>query len=131
MLTRGATLISVVLLVSLLLPQNSSAKTQAVLGSLTITGAGPTDLVGVEVTHKPGFEKTSSQQLPPFTAPIFLDEDANDTNGDVLNSRFETTLMLTDQYRRPEDHRPDYPGSRREPVGADHRESGWPRDRPD
>jgi len=69
MLTRGAILISVVLLVSLLLPQNSSAKTQTVLGSLTITGAGPTDLVGVVVTHNPGFEKTISQQLPPSRPP--------------------------------------------------------------
>ena len=95
MLTRRATLISVVLLASLLLPQNSSAKTQTVLGSLTITGAGPTDLVGVVVTHNPGFEKTISQQIPPFTVPIFVDVDTNDTTGDVVHSRFETTVILT------------------------------------
>ena len=95
MLIRRAALISVVLLVSLLLPQNSSARTQTVLGSLTITGAGPTDLVGVAVTHNPGFEKTISQQIPPFTVPVFVDADVDDTSGQVVNSRFETTVILT------------------------------------
>ena len=95
MLTRRATLISVVLLVNLLLPQNSSAKTQKVFGSLTITGAGPTDLVGVAVTHNPGFEKTVSQQIPPFTLPVFVDADVDDNTGQVVNSRFETTVILT------------------------------------
>jgi hypothetical protein len=95
MLSHRATLILVALLVSLLLPQNSSAKSQTVLGSLTITGAGPTDLVGVVVTHNPGFEKTISQQIPPYTVPIFVDADVDDTTGQVVNSRFETTVILT------------------------------------
>jgi len=98
MLTRRATLISVVLVAlaaAVLLPQKSSAGTQTVLGSLTITGAGPTDLVGVVITHNPGFEKTISQQIPPFIVPIFVDGDTDDMTGQVVNSRFETTVILT------------------------------------
>lgn len=110
MLTRRATLISVVLLVNLLLPQNSSAKTQTVPGSLTITGAGPTDLVGVVVTHNPGFEKTISQQIPPFTVPIFVDGDTDDTTGGTLNLTLTildasgTTTLATSMVSLPPPH---------------------------
>jgi len=87
------------LLLALFLPTGASAATQTIVGSVTVTNGTftdpPTDLVGVAIIHNPGFEKTSSQQLPPFTAPIFLDVDKSDTTGDVLNSRFDTTLLLT------------------------------------
>ncbi len=98
MLTHRATLMSVVLVVLLvgpLLPQYSSAGTQTVLASLTITGAGPTDLTGVVVTHNPGFEKTISQPVPPYILPIFVDQDVDDMTGQVVNSRFLTTVILT------------------------------------
>lgn|SRR5574341_1137439 len=99
MRTKHSTWLAAFLLLALFLPTGASAATQTIVGSVTVTNADftapPTDLVGVAIIHNPGFEKTSSQQLPPFTAPIFLDVDTNDTTGDVVHSRFETTLMLT------------------------------------
>jgi hypothetical protein len=98
MLTQRANLVTVfaaVLLAGLLLPQPSTASTQTVLASLTITGAGPTDLTGVVITHNPGFEKTVSQGIPPYTVPVFVDQEVNDMTGQVVNSRFLTTVLLT------------------------------------
>jgi hypothetical protein len=88
-----------VLLVGLLLPRLAWARPQTVLASATITGeagaALTTELVGVAVTHNPGFEKTIVQQLPPFTVPVFVDVEKNDATGQVMISRFDTTLVLT------------------------------------
>lgn len=83
------------LVLGLLLSTEASAKTQTVLGSLKITGAGPLELVGFALTHNPGFEKTITQQIPPFIVPVFVDVDKDDGNGQVLNSRFDTTVVLT------------------------------------
>lgn len=99
MRTKPSICLAAFLLLALLLPTGALAATHTILGSVTVTNgtftAPPTDLVGVAIIHNPGFVKTSSQQLPPYTAPIFLDVDTSDATGDVLNSRFETTLLLT------------------------------------
>ncbi len=88
-------LLAVLVLLVLLLPSGVSARTQTVLGSLTITGAASTDLVGVAVVHNPGFEKAITQQIPPFTTPVFVDVDKDDMTGQVVISRFDTIVVLT------------------------------------
>jgi len=83
------------LLLGLFLSAEASAKTQTVLGSLRITGAGPSELVGFVVSHNPGFEKTITQHIPPFIVSVFVDVDKDNGNGQVVNSRFDTTVVLT------------------------------------
>lgn len=98
MRTRCTALLVTFFFMGLLLPWGASAKTktETILGSLTITGATAAQLVGVVVDHNPGFEKTITLHIPPFTAPIFLDEDKEeDMGGQVVNSRFDTTVVLT------------------------------------
>jgi len=97
MLTKPAIAAGVraLLAVGLLLPPEALAKTQTVLGSVVITGAAPTDLSGVAVIHNPGFEKTTSQQIPPLAFPVFVDVDEDGASGVVLNKRFDTLVMLT------------------------------------
>ena len=88
-------LLAAFLVLGLLLPQAASARAQTILGSLTITGVSPTDLVGIAVIHNPGFEKTITQQIPPLTVPVFVDVDKDDSSGGVLTSRFDTLVVLT------------------------------------
>ena len=87
----------------LVLPAGGWAKTKTVLGSVTITKVGApaltTELVGFAVIANPGLEKAITQQLPPFTLPVFVDGDQDDSGGTgkkpFLNRRFDTTLVLT------------------------------------
>ncbi len=104
MRTRRTALLAILLLLGLLLPWGASAKTktETILGSLTITGATADQLVGVVVDHNPGFEKTITLHIPPFTVPIFLDEDKEeDMGGQVVTSRFDTTVVLTNTTGMP------------------------------
>ncbi len=101
MRARPTALLTLFLLTGLLLPQGATARTQTVLGSLTITGASPSALVGVVVDHNPGFEKTITVPVPPFTAPVFVDVDKDDMSGQVVNSRFDTTVVLTNTTGMP------------------------------
>ncbi|MFN3476666.1 MAG: hypothetical protein ACK4Z6_03815 [Candidatus Methylomirabilales bacterium] len=103
MRTKRATLLSALLLLGLLLPVGASATPLTVIGSLTITKADgtplTTELVGFAVIANPGFEKTITQQIPPFTVPFFVDVDKEDSSGSsgekILKSRFDTTVVLT------------------------------------
>lgn len=110
MRTKHMALLAGLLLFSLLLPPGVSAKTVTMLGSLTITKvvtAGPpivetaltTELVGIALIANPGLEKIITQQLPPFTVPVFVDVDADDVRESsgpkILRKRVDTTLILT------------------------------------
>jgi hypothetical protein len=80
----------------------------SIAGSVSITVAGggePTGLVGFAVIANPGFEKTITQHLPPFTLPVFIEGDLLDDTGGaaptnrsglrLLRKRLDTTLVLT------------------------------------
>lgn len=86
---------TVFFLLAILLPHGAFAKTQTLLGSLTITSASPTDRVGVTVLHNPGTDETISQQLLPLTVPVFVDVDKEDSGGRVVNKRFDALVALT------------------------------------
>lgn len=101
MRAKPTALLALFLLTGLLLPPGAAARTQTVLGSVTITGALPSELVGVVVDHNPGFEKTISLPVPPLTAPVFVDVDKDDMTGQIMNSRFETTVVLTNTTASP------------------------------
>jgi hypothetical protein len=83
--TKRTVWLSALLLVGLLLPQEVSGRTRTILGSLTKTAIGGTsptmELAGVAVAHNPGFEKTVTQQLPPITIPVFVDDGKDDMTG--------------------------------------------------
>lgn len=98
MRTKRAALLAIPLLLGLLLPKGASARTITALGSVSIThpdSTPATELVGVVVIHGPVFLQTITQQLPPFTAPVFVDEDRDDRTGHLVFSRFDTTVALT------------------------------------
>ena len=108
MRTKCIAFLAGLFLVGLLLPSGVAAKTVTTLGSLTITqivGTGTaetaltTELVGMALIANPGFEMIIPQQLPPFTIPVFVDVDQEDTSESsgrrILKKRFETTLILT------------------------------------
>ncbi len=99
MRTTRTALLAILLLLGLLLPHGASARTQTVLGSVTITGSGgsplTTELVGIALGHNPGLEHIIALHIPPFTFPIFVDVDKEDMGERVVNSRFEDTLVLT------------------------------------
>ncbi|MBI3780352.1 MAG: hypothetical protein HY278_04735 [candidate division NC10 bacterium] len=99
MRTTRTSVVGTLLLLALLLPKQTWARTQTILGSVTILNATfsapASDLVGIAVIHSPGFAKSTTQPLPPLTAPFFVDVDKDDTTGKVVNSRAETTLILT------------------------------------
>lgn len=103
MRTKGAALLSALLITGLLLPVGVLATPLTVFGSLTITKADgtplTTELVGFAAIANPGFEKTITQSIPPFTVPFFVDVDKEDSSGSsgekILKSRFDTTLVLT------------------------------------
>lgn len=103
MQTKRATLLSALLIIGLLLPVGVLATPLTVIGSLTITKPDgtplTTELVGFAVTANPGLEKTITQQIPPFTVPFFVDVDLGEPGPSggkpVLNTRFDTMLVLT------------------------------------
>ncbi len=95
MRTRCTALMGLLVLLGLLLPTRVSARTVTVLGSATISGSASSALVGVAVAHNPGFEKTVTVPIPPLTMPVFVDVDKHDITSQVVTSRFDTTLVLT------------------------------------
>jgi hypothetical protein len=84
-----------VLVLGLLLPAQASASAKTILGSLHITGANLGELVGFAVSHNPGFEKNTTQHIPPFILSVFIDVDTDDGTGQVVNSRFDTLVVMT------------------------------------
>jgi hypothetical protein len=98
---------AVAVLVAGLVAGQAAASQVQVSGSLHIapgTGA-PADLttalVGVAIVANPGFEKTVTLHIPPFTVPVFIDGDVDDdsatssTGHSFVHRRLDTTLILT------------------------------------
>jgi hypothetical protein len=103
---RGARIVNVlVVAAALLLPQAGWAGSHTVLGSLNVTNANGSplttgDVVGLALIANPGMEKSISPQLPPYTVPVFIDVDT-DSGDHVVNSRFDTTVLLTNTTGSP------------------------------
>ena len=95
--TCGAIAVSI-LTMALLLPLPVFAGPHTVLGSLTLTKADDTaltnEVTGFAVLTKPGFDRNITQPIPPFTLPIFVDDDRDDA-GRILFFRFDTLVVLT------------------------------------
>jgi hypothetical protein len=92
-----------VVAVALLLPGAGWAGPHTVFGSLTVLNASPApdgsplnpgDIAGLAIIANPGMEKTISEELPPYTVPIFVDVD-EDNAQQIVKSRFDTTAVLT------------------------------------
>lgn len=110
-LTTWGVLGSVLLVVGPLLPSAAPARPVTVLGSVTIVkvtvpGNPPTtvpltvdspELTGFAVIANPGLEKTITQQLPPYTIPVFIDGEGEDGRPSLrlLRRNLDTTLVLT------------------------------------
>jgi hypothetical protein len=78
------------------------APAAGVVGSLTVAAAAgspaltPSDLTGVAIIANPGFEKTVTQSLPPFTVPVVVTgQAAAVTNATLGQASVDTTLVLT------------------------------------
>ena len=110
MQTKWATIVCAGVMLGLLLAGEAAADRRSIAGSVSITGPGDTelvdgDLVGLAVIANPGFEKTITQQLlPPFTLPVFIEEDLVEDDAASPSSRsglrllrrhLDTTLVLT------------------------------------
>jgi hypothetical protein len=97
--------IALALLVAVLLvPGIAAARRGNVVGSLTISGDNlPNRLVGIALVANPGLEKTMVQQLPPFTVPVIVDVEFDDSsNGPrILNKNLDTTVVLTNVSSTP------------------------------
>jgi hypothetical protein len=88
----------------LLVPGIAAARRGNVVGSLTIRGDNlPNRLVGIAVVSNPGLEKTMVQQIPPFTVPVILDVEFDDSsNGPrILNKNLDTNVVLTNVSTTP------------------------------
>lgn len=103
MRTKWGVITAAVAVLGLVLVGPAAAHQVSVSGSLTITGpagAEPTGLVGVAVVANPGYEKTITLQIPPFTLPVFIDGDRDDDDGSATSHhgwgerRLDTTLVL-------------------------------------
>ena len=103
---RGARVVTVLAITAaLLLPQVGWAGSHTVLGSLIVTKADGSplttgDVVGLALIANPGLEKSMAPQLPPYTVPVFIDVDT-DSGDHVVNSRFDTTVLLTNTTGSP------------------------------
>jgi hypothetical protein len=103
---RGARVVNVLAVAAvLLLPQVGWAGPHTVFGSLTVTNANASplnagDVVGLAFIANPGMEKTIAAQLPPYAMPVFVDVD-KDNDDHVVNSRFDTTVLLTNTTGSP------------------------------
>ena len=98
--TSALALLVAVLLVSGI----AAARRGNVVGSLTISGDNlPNRLVGIAVVSNPGLEKTMVQQIPPFTVPVILDVEFDDSsNGPrILNKNLDTSVVLTNVSTTP------------------------------
>ncbi len=112
MRTKWATIVVAGVMLGLLLAGPAAAHRVSIAGSVRVTGAAgapldPDALVGVAVIANPGFEKTITQHLPPFTLPVFIEEDWSDDGDDAANRglhnrglrllrrHLDTTLVLT------------------------------------
>jgi hypothetical protein len=92
------------LVVGLLVPGIAAARRGNMMGSLTISGDNlPNRLVGIAVVSNPGLEKTMVQQIPPFTVPVIVDVEFEDSsNGPrILNKNLDTTVVLTNVSTTP------------------------------
>jgi hypothetical protein len=101
MLATGALALLVAVL---LMPGIAGARRGNMVGSLTISGADlPNRLVGIAVVSNPGLEKTMVQQIPPFTVPVIVDVEFDDssTGPRILNKNLETTVVLTNVSTTP------------------------------
>ncbi len=90
-----------ILSMSLLLPSGTWAKKVVTFGSLTITmsddtALAPTDLVGAAIIANPGLEKTITLQIPPFTFPIAVDTDTNNSGPNNLDTIIVVTNISGD-----------------------------------
>jgi hypothetical protein len=88
----------------LLVPGIAAARQGNMVGSLTINGDNlPNRLVGIAVVSNPGLEKTMVQQIPPFTVPVIVDVEFEDSsNGPrILNKNLDTTVVLTNVSTTP------------------------------
>lgn len=109
MRTKWVTVVWAVLVLGLVMaPAVQAHHPLSIAGSVSVTAAGggePTGLVGFAVIANPGFEKTITQHLPPFTLPVFIEGDLLDDEGGaaptnrsglrLLRKRLDTTLVLT------------------------------------
>lgn len=101
MLATGALALLVAVL---LVPGIAAARQGNMVGSLTISGDNlPNRLVGIVVVSNPGLEKTMVQQIPPFTVPVIIDVEFEDSsNGPrILNKNLDTTVVLTNVSTTP------------------------------
>jgi hypothetical protein len=96
---------AVALLVAVLLvPGLATARRGNVVGSLTISGDNlPNRLVGIALVSNPGLEKNMVQQIPPFTVPVILDVEFDDSSNRprILNKNLDTTVVLTNVSSAP------------------------------
>jgi hypothetical protein len=108
MRTKWATIVCAVLTLGFVLCGQAAAHPLTVAGSLTIAksdgGDLGTSLVGFAVIANPGFEKSITIHIPPFTLPVFIDGDREDGDDDdsavssssrLVRRRFDTTVVLT------------------------------------
>jgi hypothetical protein len=89
-------------------PASALAANNNIVGSLTIAAASPapaltTELVGVAIIANRGFEKTVSQQIPPFTVPVVVTDDQGQsaTSANLSQINVDTTLILTNTTATP------------------------------
>jgi hypothetical protein len=96
---------AVALLVAVLLvPGLAAARRGNMVGSLTISGDNlPSRLVGIALVSNPGLEKNMVQQIPPFTVPVILDVEFEDSSNRprILNKNLDTTVVLTNVSTTP------------------------------
>ena len=86
------------MILGLLLPQGAVARRHTLLGSLSLTKVGgaplTNEVTGVAMISNPGFEKNISVPIPPYTLPVFIDQDENDSPHSV-DRHFDTMVILT------------------------------------
>ena len=102
MRNRLLTVLSALLILGLLLPQGVMARRHTLLGSISLTKAGgaplTNEVTGVATISNPGFEKNISEPIPPYTLPVFIDQDENDgadSSSRVTNKHMDTLVILT------------------------------------
>ena len=102
MRNRLLAVLSALLILGLILPQGAMARRHTLLGSISLTKTGGVPLIdevtGVAAISNPGLEKTISVPIPPYTLPVFVDQDeqdGSDSNSSVTDRRFDTMVILT------------------------------------
>ena len=102
MRNRLLAVLSTLLILGLILPQGAMARRHTLLGSISLTKVGgaalTNEVTGVATISNPGFEKNISEPIPPYTLPVFIDQDEADGPGsssNVIDRRMDTMVILT------------------------------------